>query len=297
LSALDQKTDFDYEIVIGDDCSTDRTREVAQALYDKHPDKIRLIFREKNLGGRRNFLATYPTCSGDYIALLEGDDFWTSRYKLQKQVNMLDRNPDLVISFHNVVCFYEDGSKQPWIYCPQTQRSISTLEDLLVENFIPTCSVMFRNRLISEFPDWYLTTFMGDWPLYVLHAQHGNIGYFNEINAQRRIHSGGIWSSLSRIRQFEVDIQAYRQIDQHLEFKYSELIQSRIAIKQEKINELQGAASSLLIAANHLLRCGDIQAAVDLLIRSNTIQPSAEIAELISQLGGATIPPSRILSA
>ena len=155
-SALFQLTDFDYEIVIGDDCSTDRTQEIIRELAIKNPEKIRPILRQKNLGASKNFLSVLASCQGEYIAMLEGDDYWISPDKLQKQVDMLDANPELAISFHNIICFYEDGSKQPWEYCQRNQKPISTLEDLLHGNFIPTCSVMFRNGLIKDFPEWYL---------------------------------------------------------------------------------------------------------------------------------------------
>ncbi len=240
-SALFQLTDFDYEIVIGDDCSTDRTQEIIRELAIKNPEKIRPILRQKNLGASKNFLSVLASCQGEYIAMLEGDDYWISPDKLQKQVDMLDANPELAISFHNIICFYEDGSKQPWEYCQRNQKPISTLEDLLHGNFIPTCSVMFRNGLIKDFPEWYLTTLMGDWPLHIMNAEHGKIGYINEIMANYRIHTAGMWTSLSRIRQCEVDIDMYVKVNDHFKGKYSKIILPNIESRQAEISKLKSA--------------------------------------------------------
>ena len=88
-SALMQETDFDYEIVIGEDCSTDGTRQVLLDLHDRHPDRIRLLLREKNIGASHNFVGTLEACRGEYVAFLDGDDYWTCPNKLQKQANSI----------------------------------------------------------------------------------------------------------------------------------------------------------------------------------------------------------------
>jgi glycosyltransferase involved in cell wall biosynthesis len=86
-SILMQQTDFEYEIVVGDDFSKDRTRAILDNYKKKHPSKIKLLFPDRNLGMHRNFIQTLNSCQGQYVALLEGDDYWTSPYKLQKQVD------------------------------------------------------------------------------------------------------------------------------------------------------------------------------------------------------------------
>ena len=88
-SALDQQTEFAIEIVIGEDCSTDRTRDILKRLAEDNPDLIRLLLREKNLGGTENFYDTLRQCRGEYVAMLEGDDYWTNPQKLQMQADAL----------------------------------------------------------------------------------------------------------------------------------------------------------------------------------------------------------------
>lgn len=195
-SVLMQKTDFDYELVIGEDCSKDKTREIVIDYQKKHPDKIKLLLPESNLGAAFNFVQTLKSCRGEYIALLEGDDYWTNPLKLQKQVDFLETHADCVICFHTVNFFYEDTEKKSYSSPEAGQKEISTIDDLFKKhNFLATCSTMLRNRLFDEFPKWYFLAPMGDYYLYLLYAQYGNIGYINEVMAAYRKHEGGTWST------------------------------------------------------------------------------------------------------
>ena len=98
---LMQKTDFDYEILIGEDCSTDNTRKIVEEYAAKYPDKIRLITSERNVGCRKKFTEGFSSNSkGKYIAECEGDDYWIDPYKLQKQVDYLEGNPECTLCFH-----------------------------------------------------------------------------------------------------------------------------------------------------------------------------------------------------
>lgn len=229
-SALMQQVDFDYEIVIGEDCSADRTREIVRQYAENYPDKINPLFQPQNLN-KGNFVATFKACQGQYIALLDGDDYWTSPHKLQKQVDFLDNHPECAMCFHNVTLFYEDGSREPWNRCPVNQKEISTIEDLLKGNFISTCSVMFRNGLFGEFPELFYKTAIGDWPLHILNAQYGNIGYINEVMGAQRIHSGGVWWPQRQDQKLylETIIEMYKHINTHLNYKYDRLIKTIVS--------------------------------------------------------------------
>ncbi|MBN2147358.1 MAG: glycosyltransferase [Anaerolineales bacterium] len=193
-SVVNQKTNFLIEMVVGEDCSTDQTRPILLALQEKHPFIIRPLLRESNWGRRRNFIDTLFTCEGQYIAILEGDDYWTDPEKLQRQAEFLDSHPNCAICFHPILKVPEDKTCPPWIFRPHPAKEIYTLEDLIRTNFIATCSVMFRSRLFTEFPPWYYDLPSGDWPLHILNAHHGDIGMIDRIMAAYRIHSGGVWS-------------------------------------------------------------------------------------------------------
>jgi predicted O-linked N-acetylglucosamine transferase (SPINDLY family)/predicted SAM-dependent methyltransferase/glycosyltransferase involved in cell wall biosynthesis len=193
-SILMQDVDFEYEIVIGEDCSTDSTRQIIIDCQKKYPDKIRLLLPESNLGMLPNFVNTYRACKGQYIALLEGDDYWTSPDKLRKQVEFLDREKDYAICFTNALLFWEDNHREPEIFLNEPAEKFTT-EYLLFRNFISTPTVMYRNGLIQEFPQWYTNLGMGDWSLYILLTEYGKIGYIDEVMSAYRNHKGGVWSS------------------------------------------------------------------------------------------------------
>jgi glycosyltransferase involved in cell wall biosynthesis len=100
-SAISQKTSFPFEIVIGEDCSTDNTRKICEIYQARFPERIRLLQSEKNLGLKENFLRTFRACRGKYIAYLEGDDYWLSVNKLQLQVDVLENDPEVSLVHTN----------------------------------------------------------------------------------------------------------------------------------------------------------------------------------------------------
>ena len=109
-SIVNQKVSFDYEIVVGEDCSTDSTRDIIREFDAAYPGRFRLLFREKNLG--RPTLNTYQTsteCRGEYVAYLQGDDYWTDDCKLQKQVDFLEKHPEYEACTHACVVVDENG--------------------------------------------------------------------------------------------------------------------------------------------------------------------------------------------
>jgi len=177
-SALMQQADFEYEIVVGEDCSTDRTRALLVGLQQQHPAKIRLLLPERNLGMMPNFIQTLKACRGRYIALLEGDDFWTDPYKLQKQVDFLDANPDFVMCFHNVEVQDEAGNRSR---ANTNQQHVVSVKDIISRAwFIMTCSIMFRNGLV-KYPRWFNRVRNGDYALQLLVSQHGLTRYLDEV--------------------------------------------------------------------------------------------------------------------
>lgn len=205
-SILMQEVDFEYEIVIGEDCSTDNTRKIVMGYQAKYPDKIRLLLPESNIGMLPNFINTYRACKGEYIALLEGDDYWISPHKLQKQVYFLDRNADTALCFTNSLLFWEDSHREAEVFLNEPSETFTT-EYLLFRNFISTPSVMYRNGLITEFPEWYTDLSMGDWTLYILLTEYGKIGYIDEVMSAYRNHNGGVWSSKNKDYQLTATIK------------------------------------------------------------------------------------------
>jgi hypothetical protein len=224
-----QKTNFDYEVTIVEDCSSDGTREKVIDFRRRFPERIRLSLSEENGEFRTNLAAAFLASSGQYIAQLDGDDYWTSPHKLQKQADFLDAHPECTLCFHNVRVFDEDGMVEPWYLNPSNQAEITGLEDLLVDNYIASCSPMLRTGIIDEFPEWYYAASWADWPLYILQAQHGKIGYLNEVMGARRVHNEGMWAGLSNTQKVEQTIRFYKHIGSNLDARHNAIVQGRIA--------------------------------------------------------------------
>ena len=198
-SVMMQQTSFSVKLCIAEDCSGDNTRNICIEYQEKYPDKIKLFLNEKNLGPGLNVYQLYEACfSSDakYIAILDGDDYWTDSTKLQQQVDFLESNPDFNICFHEVkINMNGELIKNEIIHVP---REVTTIEDLLINNFIPSCSVVFCNK-IKKIPAWLKNAMPGDWALMLLAAgSRGKIKFMNKIMAVYRVHSEGTWSMQKR---------------------------------------------------------------------------------------------------
>jgi len=235
-SVLMQKTDFDYEIILGEDESSDGTREICIDYAERHADRIRLFLRSRKdvipihgrATGRFNFIENLKAAQGKYLALLDGDDYWTDPYKLQKQADFLDEHPDYAICFHRVREWNETTGKIAGIL-PRSVRRSYRFVDLLHWNFIPTVSVMIRNKAIDEFPGWFYEIPVGDWPLFLLCAQHGEIGLINEVMAVYRVHSRGYWSN-SASKQLEINLEIYDVLKECFGRQYYKQLQNGISL-------------------------------------------------------------------
>jgi glycosyltransferase involved in cell wall biosynthesis len=196
-SVLMQRTPFDFEIVIVDDCSTDGTREILISYADKYPGKVRLILYETNQALTDEMLLRHATA--DYVALLEGDDYWTDPEKLEIQVAFLDANPDYVLCGHNFVVRNEYINTE--VVRPDFNQdlavTLTTRE--LIEFYIPTASMVFRNRMLDTWPECFMRLGFGDRPLQIMLSKLGKVRYFTRPMSVYRIHSGGAWSSRYRL--------------------------------------------------------------------------------------------------
>lgn len=188
-SFVSQKVNFPFEIIVADDASKDKTQTIIKRFEKEYPHLFNNILRKKNVGAQLNFKEAILSARGEYIALCEGDDFWTDTTKLQRQVDFLDGNKDYALCFHPVRVFYEDGREKDYIYPPKPVKAMS-LETLLQENFIQTNSVMYRRQNYNELPIDILPL---DWYLHLFHSQYGKIGYIDEVMAAYRRHENGIW--------------------------------------------------------------------------------------------------------
>lgn len=206
-SVLMQETNFSVELVIGEDCSTDSTRQIALDYQRRYPDRIRLLLPETNLGVMGNFLGTLEACTGTYIALLEGDDYWTSPHKLQRQVDILGSHPGCNTCIHDAEEFMDNKSIPPRLFSekfstilPATEHEFTQGDIALHGWFIPTASMAFRRTALFPIPAWVKEAFSGDYSLHLLLTRTGNIYYLPEVMSRYRLHAGGIMSATQNDR-------------------------------------------------------------------------------------------------
>ncbi len=230
---LMQKTDFDIELIIGEDYSSDKTSEICKEYKNKFPNKIRLLLNERNIGVMPNFIQTLNSCSGNYIALCEGDDYWTDPYKLQKQVDFLEANEDFVICHHNMQIDYENDASEQHLSNSPEQKEVYTIEDLALRYSIFTSSSIFRNGLIKKLPDWFYKYSLGDYMLYMIIAQYGKIRYLPDVMGVYRVHEKGVWSMLSENSRFEKQLDTLKEFMTH--FKTNDSVCNCLKIRYIEI--------------------------------------------------------------
>ncbi len=191
-SILNQKTNFNYQLVIGEDQSTDSTRIICEKFAAENPLKIKLLpSLGHNIGLIKNYIRTIKECDGKYIAICDGDDYWIDEYKLQKQVDFLENNSEFSIVYTGVELLFKDGSRKKWF--PIVEKTNTEFEDLIFENHIPSVSSMFKNIRDekNEIPSWISKYPFGDWPTYLWTIKNGGLIHFiDEVTAVYRIDAG-----------------------------------------------------------------------------------------------------------
>jgi glycosyltransferase involved in cell wall biosynthesis len=189
-SIVMQKTNFEYEALIADDCSTDGTTEIIKEFQFKYPNIITPVFRTKNLGVMKNLIDLFSVTKSEYIALCEGDDYFIDENKLQIQIDFLDQNPNYTLCFHPVNVVFENDEKPSYIFPNIKDFNSFTLDELIIGNFIQTNSIVYRRQEYDNLPANILPL---DWYLHIYHAKFGKIGFIDKVMANYRKHAGGIW--------------------------------------------------------------------------------------------------------
>lgn len=190
-----QETDFVFEIIINDDASTDGTKQIIKKYEQDNPGMFRTIYRTENQfskGSAKFIDDTFKIARGKYIALCEGDDYWTDPKKIQTQVNFLESHPDYALCFHPAKVIFEDGSEDSRIFPDPAKKLNFTTEELLKENYIQTNTVVYKKHKYKKIPDHLMPR---DWYLHLYHAQFGKIGFLNKTMSVYRKHTGGVWNN------------------------------------------------------------------------------------------------------
>ncbi len=201
-----QKVDFEWELIIADDFSTDSTRTILKEYQEKYPNQIRLILQEKNVGPAQNWLDLMNAPKSKYIAYFEGDDYWIDDNKLQKQVDFLEQNPSFTLCHSNVKVINLEGEVND-NHQLKNWNSKNSILDYRFAIFTPiafSCTSVFRN--VVSFNKLSKKVKAGDWMLWILLTLKGNAKYFDEKFSIYRVGSGisgtSIWHKDFHYRVF-----------------------------------------------------------------------------------------------
>lgn len=233
-SILMQKVNFAWEIIIADDCSPDETRKIIRKYQQLYPNRIRTIFQQKNVGAGKNFVDLINAARGKYVAYIEGDDYWTDEYKLQKQFDFMHERPDFSLCYHKI----------KWVYTyecphdPDAESNVddppeSTIYDILRKGwFIRSCSMFYIN---FKLPVGFENLMIGDYPLHILLASMGRIGFLNEQMGVYRINNNGasettfITTNTAKIKQnIKNQINMLKYLNRETAFRYKSEINSKV---------------------------------------------------------------------
>lgn len=253
-SLVSQKTAFAYEIIVHDDASTDRTADIIQEYAEKYPDLIRPIFQTENQYSKnvliyRTFV--YPVVRGKYIAICEGDDFWTDPMKLQRQVDALEAHPEIDMCVH-ASAIVRDGKTAGLISPAKTERIFDPGEMIAGGGgMIMTNSIMYRKSMRDHLPR-FIEFLEYDYSLQIWGSLRGGVLYLPEVMSAYRELSDGSWSSkmrkfpATRIKHLERVERMMLILKEEIDPKYIPSIDVKILNLRFTILEEQGNYRAML---------------------------------------------------
>ena len=228
-SWLSQETSFPFEIIISDDGSTDGTCDVVRRYMEEH-DNIRLI-STGHIGKMPNFIRSLQACTGKYIALCDGDDYWIDSHKLQKQFDFMEANPDFEECFTNswvlnvVTSEMKIAKTQLWDTATTSELLLHRDNDNVQMSPGHTSTFFYRNQYLKVYPKWMYGDVMTDFPLYMLMSKYGKAKFINEITSVYRHRPNGVssqnftWEHSWRRRIF-----VYKHVNREFHYQFARQI-------------------------------------------------------------------------
>lgn len=275
-SIVCQQCDFDFELIIGEDQSSDDTLAICRSFQREFPSMVRLVTSSDNVGMHRNFARIWHKARGEFIAFCEGDDFWTDPEKLRRQVEWMKCNPTYTLcgSPTNII---RENTRDEWevsgtIVPPIIKQSYS-LKDLIPFYSFHTSSIILRKSKVG-FPTWLWQQYCIDRPLYLLCAEQGPVGYLPDVMSVYRLHGDGNWSPISWLEKAQKGINLFNALDRHFSNKYHSLFQLTIAqVVWSYMNEAIQAGKIIearklyWMALSHKIHIRDSRAILSTLLR------------------------------
>lgn len=272
-SVLSQKTNFKFEIIIGEDCSSDNTPHIIEYYRNKYPFIIKAVHRNKNIGANRNFIDTLSRCNGKYIVYLDGDDYILPG-KLQKQFDFMESNPEYSMCGHNIRILDNNKKKTMGYYNQKLKLFKGTIDDFArLGTYIGAASIMYR----KDFVDLKLYTslnrylFQGDWLLHMIVSRNGFVGYIDEVLSVYRKHDDGITYASKK------DIDKRKK----LLTEQLDILDNAILLGASEESVERGKARLLYLVSRDMLTFGDMKEFKKYITQAGKLFPPVSVKEKI----------------
>lgn len=222
-SIVMQRIPFKYEVVVGDDCSNDKTLLIIKDRLLGYIQNLTILDSYENIGISKNYQRGFGECKGEYIAVIEGDDYWTNPERLVKHINFLDNHRECVMTMNRLIIFNEVLNKfsyKEWHFLEDYK--LYTTQDMAVGNKLGNLSAcVFRKSEIDKIKPNLFDLKIADWMLGLVLSQNGFISILKELMSVYRIHNNGEWSKMSIKKRNERLIEIIDSYNQYLEYKYN----------------------------------------------------------------------------
>lgn len=241
-SILMQKTNFAFNIIVADDCSPDATLDIIREYAKDSAVEFHFLESTTNLGHTKNYQRAFAACNGEYIAIMEGDDYWTSPMHLQKHVDFLDKRAAYSMSFNRHIRFFEEQDREEvfeWNDAKEYQP-IFTQEMIFINKIGNLSCCVFRNKLIKQLDSSIYDIQFADWLLGLLMSQYGPLGYLKETTSTYRIHNYGQWSEKNEVEQDKTILEVVDRYNEFLHYRYNADFQE---LKRRKTINIYGDKS------------------------------------------------------
>ena len=223
-SILMQEVSGNVEIIVTDDCSTDNTMSIIKEYEDKTKFSVTYLQHPHNLGYVKNYQAAFNACDGDYVAIMEGDDYWTKPNHLQNHIDHLEKYPDASMSYNrHLRLFVDQGWEEIFEWTDEKDYEEVATQQLALGNRIGNLSCcMLRGKYVKEIDPKLFDMEIADWMLGMYMGQSGNLLYLKEVTSAYRIHDNGQWSKMDERSQCIRIIELINEYDRYFDYKYTE---------------------------------------------------------------------------
>lgn len=248
-SILEQETNFKFDIVVADDMSTDQTKSIIKELATTSEIDFHFLETNKNIGYTQNYKKAFAYCSAPYIAIMEGDDYWTSSNHLQNHIDFLEAHPNCMMSFNrHERIFVDKGYNDIPQWSIVDDFKMINPKDLALGNLIGNLSCcVFRNiKVKSEIFD---SIFFADWLLGLYLGLSGDLAQQKDVTSAYRVHDNGQWSRMSETEQYHTLLKMIDCYNPLLDYVYNDeftLYRKRINVHLYGDKTLKGRIKNML---------------------------------------------------